>query len=139
MFIYLFQDTAAPVDSNNEVCLVCNKSKNHGELKLFTEQTWGSFKRASESRLAMQTDRYRDLTMEINLQDEPGNAKYHSTCYRYYTAVKRKSSDPPNAESSAKAPDTRRRSSLPSTDHKGLLKGSCIFCTVLRKTVNGKE
>jgi len=71
------------------------------------------------------------------MQQEPGDARYHSKCYKKYTAVKRSSTDSHN-KSPAKKPKTRRTSSMPSSNDKGLLKDSCIFCNVPRKTVNRK-
>lgn len=75
--------------------------------------------------------------MEVNLKQEMGITSYHSVCYKNYTAVKRPSTDSQSDPPPKKA-ETRNRSSMPSTDAKGLLKGSCIFCSVHRKTLKGK-
>ena len=104
---------------------------------MFNDRTWASFKRAAECRLSLKSDRYRDITTEVNLQQEKGNAVYHTKCHKNYTAVKRPSSTS-ESEPPSKKPETRRRSSLPPSDTKGLLRGSCIFCPVLRKTINQK-
>ncbi|XP_033125114.1 uncharacterized protein LOC117123333 [Anneissia japonica] len=117
----------------NMVCIICRGSQGDS-LKMFVERTWCSFKRAAELRLALKSDRYRDITTEVNLQQHSDNARYHSKCYRKYTAVIR-----PPTGSPSKKPKTRRRSLMPPSDEKGLLKGSCIFCILRRKTINHKE
>jgi hypothetical protein len=71
------------------------------------------------------------------MQQQINNAKYHSKCYRNYTAVKRPSTDS-KSHSISKTLQTRRNSSMPSSNTEGLLKGSCIFCNTVRKTINRK-
>lgn len=71
------------------------------------------------------------------MQQEQSNARYHLKCYRNYTAVKRPT-DYHQCKSPKKKTKTRRTSSMPPSDAKGLLKGLCIFCSVVRKTVHRK-
>ena len=104
---------------------------------MFVDKTWGTLKRAAEYRLALKTDCFRDVTIEVNMQQQINNAKYHSKCYRNYTAVKRPSTDS-KSNSISKTLQTRRNSSMPSSNTEGLLKGSCIFCNTVRKTINRK-
>ena len=104
---------------------------------MFVDKTWGTLKRAAEYRLALKTDCFRDVTIEVNMQQQINNAKYHSKCYRNYTAVKRPSTDS-KSHSISKTLQTRRNSSMPSSNTEGLLKGSCIFCNTVRKTINRK-
>lgn len=85
----------------------------------------------------MQNDRYRETTLEANLQEEAANARYHSRCYSNYTSVRKSVSTSQN-EPASKKPETRCRSSLTPSNEKGLLRGSCIFCPVVRKTVKRK-
>ena len=92
---------------------------------------------AAEFRLVLKSDRYKDITTEINLRQEMGIARYHSQCYRNFTAVKRPSTDS-QSDHSSKDKVTRNSSSMPPSDAKGLLRGSCIFCPVQWKTINRK-
>ena len=78
------------------------------------------------------------MTTEINLQTDRGSALYHSSpCYKNFTAVKRPACQSPD-EPPSKKPETRKLSSLQKNDAKGLLKGYCIFCGKVRKTINQK-
>uniref|UniRef100_UPI00358ECE32 uncharacterized protein isoform X3 n=1 Tax=Myxine glutinosa TaxID=7769 RepID=UPI00358ECE32 len=133
-------DEGSSTDIDNReadlVCIICKASQDES-LKIFVDRTWGAFRRAAEFRLALKSDRYIDTTTEVNMQQQAGNAKYHSKCYRNYTAVKRPSTNS-QSDSPSNQPKTRRRSSMPPSDAKGFLKGSCIFCPVLRKTINRK-
>ena len=140
----LFQETSAgssrdhdPNDEPPRYCIIC-KTCDGENMRAFDDRTWAAVKRAAEYRLHLKTDRYRDVTTELNLQTGCGRALYHSKpCYKNFTAVKRsacESSDEPPL----KKPETRRRSSHPQNDVKGLLKGSCIFCGKARKTSNQK-
>ena len=133
-------DEGSPTNTDNReadlVYIIC-KANQDASLKMFVDRTWDAFKRAAEFRLALKSDRYRDTTTEVNMEQQAGNARYHSKCYRNYTAVKRPSTDS-QSDSPSEKPKTRRRSSMPPSDAKGLLKGSCIFCHVQRKTINRK-
>ncbi len=77
------------------------------------------------------------------MQDKPEQLIYHSKCYRYYTAVKRSAPEQSagSSEPSEKVgrPETRCRSTLPTTGERSLLKGSCIFYKVQRRSVNGNR
>ncbi|KAJ8031889.1 hypothetical protein HOLleu_25241 [Holothuria leucospilota] len=128
--------TTSNYEAADQVCIIC-KSTEGDPLKMFVEKTWGTFKKAAQCRLLLQSDCYRDITTEVNLKEEMGNGKYHSKCYRNFTAVKRPSTDSQSRHPSKK-PETRCRSSMPPSDAKGLLRGSCIFCTVQRKTIKRK-
>jgi len=139
---FFFQDadqtlqTTEADDTPTEVCIIC-KARGTDPLKAFKDQIWCTFKRAAEMRLSKQSDCHRDTTLEVNLRQEAGNAMYHSRCYRNYTAVKRPASTS-QSEPPSKKPETRRRSGLAPSNERGLLKGTCIFCPVVRKTVNRK-
>ncbi len=106
-------------------------------IKMFVNKTWGALKKAAEYRLALKTDCYREITIEVNMQQQIKNAKYHSKCYRNFTAVKKPSTDY-RGRSVSKTIQTRRNSSMPPSNPEGLLKGSCIFCNTVRKTINRK-
>lgn len=118
-------------------CIICKE--NQGDLKRFTDKTWGKMKMSAESSLRLKSDRYKEATMEVTMQQEMGNARFHSKCYGFYTAVK-KVPVPSVSQNSSQSEEqnTRSRSSMPTSDAKGLLKGSCIFCPVLCKTINRK-
>lgn len=105
-------------------------------MKTFVDKTWGTFKTAAQRQLLLKSDYYKEITTEVNLKQVMGNTGYHSACYRKYTAVKR----PTDLQTlqPSKKPETRVRSSMPPSDRKGILRGSCIFCPVQQKTVNRK-
>lgn len=133
------EDVRADDEDTRDECIICNEGQATGTLKAFTDTTWHSFKKATERRLALKSDRYRDAcTSKVNRQQESSNARYHSNCYRNYTAVKRPSAESDQSKLLSNKPKTRRTGSMPDSDAKGLLKGSCIFCLVVRKTVNKK-
>ena len=127
-----FQVPNSP-DPQTTVCVIC-KSGEGESLKKFADKSWDAFKRAAQKRLLLKSDRYRDITTEINIEQSMTDASYHTNCYKNFTAVKRSSTGPEVEQ--VKRPDTRQRSAMPASDVKGLLKGSCIFCTVKRKTLN---
>ena len=135
-YCYFFQKSS-PEAPTNLVCIVC-KSRDDNPLKKFVDKSWCTFKTSASCRLLLKSDRYRDVTTEVNLMREMGNKLYHSKCYKNFTAVKRSPSVSPNDEPPQKKAETRRSSSMPESDSRGLLKGSCIFCTVVRKTINRK-
>ena len=87
----------------------------------------GGLKNAAEYRLAFKTDSFREVTIEVNLQQEINNAKYLSKCYRNFAAVKRPSTDSDRSQQMSKTMQTRRDSVMPSSSTEGLLKGVCIF------------
>ena len=89
---------------------ICKAGQDES-LKMFVDKTWGTLKRAAEYRLALKTDCFRDVTIEVNMQQQINNAKYHSKCYRNYTAVKRPSTDS-KSHSISKTLQTRRNSSI---------------------------
>ncbi|CAL4180454.1 unnamed protein product, partial [Meganyctiphanes norvegica] len=122
--------------TTDEVCFIC-MSEEGDSLKLFVPKTWSTFKTAAKARCLLKTDCYRGTTIEVNLKKEMGSAKYHSKCYQNYTAVKRSSTDTQNKKASKKQ-KTRKGCEVTSSDTKDLLKGSCIFCPVKRKTIKRK-
>ena len=73
------------------------------------------------------------------MQQETGDARHHSKCYGYYTAVK-KVPLPTVSQSTSQSEQqqTRRRSSMPTSYAKVLLMESCIFCPLVHKTINRK-
>ena len=85
------------------VCVICKANKDDS-LKMFVDRTWDAFKRAAEFRLALKSDRYRDTTTEVNMEQQAGNARYHSKCYRNNTAVKR-----PSTVSQSDSPPEKKR------------------------------
>lgn len=92
----LFQETSAgssrdhdPNDEPPRYCIIC-KTCDGENMRAFDDRTWAAVKRAAEYRLHLKTDRYRDVTTELNLQTGCGRALYHSKpCYKNFTAVKR--------------------------------------------------
>lgn len=72
------------IDSDNHgtdvLWIICKES--HADLKRFIGKTWGKAK-------ILKSDLYRDATVEVTMQQKIGNARYHSKCYGYYTAVKK--------------------------------------------------
>ncbi|CAL4062288.1 unnamed protein product [Meganyctiphanes norvegica] len=123
-------------ETTDEVCCIC-KSEEGDPLKLFVPKTWGSFKSAAKSRCLLKKDRYRGTSIEVNLKQEMGSAKYHSKCYQNYTAVKRSSTDTQSKKASRKL-KTQRSCEVSSSNTTDLLKGFCIFCLVKRKTIKRK-
>lgn len=105
-------DEGKPTDIDNReadlVCIIC-KANQDDSLKMFVDRTWGAFKKAAEFRLALKSDRYRDTTIEVNMQQQAGNARYHSKCYRNYTAVKRPSTDSESNSPSKKNKDSAQK------------------------------
>ena len=115
-------------DKTGHECIICKAGQDES-LKMFVDKTWGTLKRAAEYRLALKTDCFRDVTIEVNMQQQINNAKYHSKCYRNYTAVKRPSTDS-KSHSISKTLQTRRNSSMPSSNTEGLLKGATVRINV---------
>lgn len=85
-------DTPADRHEGLEVCIIC---KAPVTLKVFKKQTWGTFKKASETKFLLRSDCYRSTTLKVNLKQEAGDARYHYRCYKNYTAVKKASFDFP--------------------------------------------
>lgn len=108
-------------ETADQVCIIC-KAKEGDPLKIFVDKTWGTFKTAAQCRLLLKSDRYRDITAEVNLKQEMGNARYHSKCYRNFIAVKRSSTDS-QSDHPSKKPEIRRKSSMPPSDAKGFIEG----------------
>ena len=116
------------------VCIIC-KSCQDGSLKLFTDQTWSVVKRTAEYRRMKKSDNYKHTTSKVSLLQQAVDAYYHPQCYKKYTAVKKPVSDI-QGDSPTNTPSTQCRITMPPSDEKGLLKGACIFCPILRKTIN---
>ena len=117
------------------MCIICNENKDE-KLKPYISSTWDTIKRAAAKRLLLTSDCYKSTTTKVNMMQDKGSANYHSGCHKNYIAVKKPSEAV--SKSPAKKPMTRCRSSMPPSDERGLLKGSCIFCPTLRKTVKGR-
>ena len=120
-----------------QMCIIC-QAQQDDTLKTFAYSTWATFKRAAESRLLLKSDKYRETKTEVNMQEEMPNAKCYSKCYKNYTAVSKSSTKSTNKQP-MKKPETQHIRLMPLSSEKGTLKGSCIFCPLIRKTVNRKE
>ena len=80
------------MDTHDNVCSIC-KCKTDEDVKTLTDKTCNYINNAAKKRLALLTnDSYKEVTMEINLSEMDLRNKffYHSSCYKRYTAVKRK-------------------------------------------------
>ena len=119
------------------MCIIC-QAQQDDTLKTFASSTWATFKRAAESRLLLKSNKYQETTTEVNMQEEMPNARYHSKCYKYYAAVSKPSTKSTNKQP-MKKPETQHISLMPLSSEKGTLKGSCIFCPLVQKTVSQKE
>ncbi len=140
MVSFTFYESAAGAGHENReesqpMCIICNENKDE-KLKPYISSTWDTIKRAAAKRLLLTSDCYKSTTTKVNMMQDKGSANYHSGCHKNYIAVKKPSEAV--SKSPAKKPMIRCRSSMPPSDERGLLKGSCIFCPTLRKTVKGR-
>ena len=117
-----------------------------GKMRKFSNTTWTTIKHAADMRKKFKTDKYVEVTQKIlvSSEQETPTLNYHPSCYKCYTAVKRRretlpSDDEPAVATKKACIETRRCSVLPKSNQQGLLKGSCIFCGKSRKKRNGKE
>lgn len=101
--------------------------------------TGPSLKNAAANRSKLTSDKFEKATKQIEKDGVEGRF-YHPTCYRQYVAVKKRPGDA-QEETPSKIPrvETRRASSLPETEHRGILKPNCIFCGKERKRKKGKD
>lgn len=141
----LFQEIGTAIEEDSHevdnqtpsICIICKSGGSN--LRGFDDERWEAVKKAAENRLQLSTDKYKDVTREIYSYVDGNKLHYHPRpCYKNFTATKKRPASQSTDEPPSKKPQTRERSSLPSSDPKGLLKGSCIFCPVARKTVKGK-
>lgn len=125
------------------LCFICQKaSEEDNNLKQICEKTWPTIKNAASLRNNLTTDKFSEVTHKIvegSVHRGYSSLRYHSSCYRYYTAVKRSAASTLDVSNKIAKVETRRNSSLPKSDKQGILTGTCIFCGRSRKVVRRKE
>ena len=129
-----------PVE-DKQVCIICKNGDENNPLKVFSDSTWNTMKKSAEYRLSQKSDSYRETTLQVvNLQAEAVISRYHSKCYSNYTAVKNPSKSHQGNVLATKnvQQTTRYSSSMPDSDNRGILKGSCIFCSLNAKQSTDK-
>ena len=122
--------------SSTLCCYICQKSTDEdSRLKAFKEHTWSTVRNAATSRKTQKSDKYSNITKRISQSNQESTHRYHPSCHKNYTAVKR----PRNAQTSDDAPpakkpkiQTRTCSVLPKDDD---LKEKCLFCGMGQKKI----
>lgn len=128
-----------PGNDLREVCFICDKPDV--KLKALSNTTWKTVNKASESRKEWNSDIYSSVTERLESCDEFQQLKYHSLCYRKFTAVKKRSCKEQVTESPEviATVSTRSSTNMLHTGKRGLLSKACIFCGSSRKKRNGVE
>ncbi|XP_068200383.1 uncharacterized protein [Palaemon carinicauda] len=121
-------------------CFICGLHTDDDRKLRPVETTGPSLKNAAANRSKLTSDKFENATKQIEDDGVEGRV-YHPTCYRQYVAVKKRPRSEQEEETTAKRQrvETRRTSSLPETEHRGILKSKCIFCGKERKKKKGKD
>lgn len=103
-------------------------------MKLFGPDRWEKARDAAARRLTLQTDRFFDVSEEIRAIEQPEGKYYHTNCFSQFCAcaIKRQPYDD-NEPSQPPKKVTRSTSGHPSTNERGVLGDSCLFCGKMRK------
>ena len=121
-----------------EVCFICNEPDE--KLKVLSNATWRTVNKASESRREWSSDIYSSVTERVQKCVDFQQLKYHSVCYKKFTAVKKRPCNALVTESpESTTVSTRSSTNMLRTGERGLLADACVFCGLSRKKRNGVE
>lgn len=123
----------------NPLCFICKNYEGSSKLLPLQDTSLQTAKNAAGRRKSLKKDQYDNITNEIISDTETQGRFYHSPCLSRFCAVKR---SPPEVTQQLEPPTkiiTRTRSTLPSTDSRGVLRQQCLFCGKARKKIKSEN
>lgn len=128
-------------ETNIRICVIHNRGLNkHGEIKPFSEVSWGKIQEAKDLRLKSSNalERKFDICEQIPQTWDKLKHGYHRPCYSTFTQLPKQSRKRTLDEDIATHSPRKRREQVPHSSTTLFDQNSCIFCQRKNKYMNRK-